>query len=101
MTAGYEPGYTPTPYDLRCREVYGDWVHANPGTHIDRGIQYDSAWQAWWRYLEVIPSRRYDATSGRVGHRFVGTLEAELNGVRDRLWISDRFTFGYPPHRRP
>ena len=90
-TAGYEPGYTPTPYDLRFREVYGDWVHANPGTHLDVIIQYNSAWQAWWHYLAVMPSRRYDAPSGRVGHSFVGTLGAELKGVRDRLWNSERF----------
>ena len=45
-TAGYEPGYNPTLEDLRLREVYGDWVHANPGTHLDRGIRDNSVWQA-------------------------------------------------------
>ena len=67
-------GYNPTPEDLRVREVYGDWVHANTGTHLDGGVHNDSAWQTWWRDLAVIPSRRYDAPSGRVGRRFVGTL---------------------------
>ena len=42
-TAGDEPGYTPTPEDLHLQEVYGDWVHANPGTHLDEGIRDDSA----------------------------------------------------------
>ena len=45
---GDEPGYNPTPEDLRLRKVYRDWVHANPGTHLDGGIHDDLAWQAWW-----------------------------------------------------
>ena len=39
--SGDEPGYNPTPEDLRLREVYGDWVHGNPGTHLDGGITDD------------------------------------------------------------
>ena len=31
----------PTPEDLRLREVYGDWVHGNPGTHLDGGVSED------------------------------------------------------------
>ena len=46
-TAGDEPGYTPTPEYLRLWEVYRDWVHANPVTHIDVSIRDDSVWQAW------------------------------------------------------
>ena len=65
------PGYVLTPEDLRLREVYGNWVHGNPGTHLYSGIKDDSAWQAWWRDLAVMPSRRYDAPSGEVGQRFV------------------------------
>ena len=85
------PGYNPTPEDLRLQEVYGDWVHANPGTHLDGGVRGDSAWQAWWRDLVVMPSRRYDAPSGKVGRRFVGTLGEELKEVRDRRWNLERF----------
>ena len=90
-TARDDPGYNPTPEDLRLQEVYGDWVHANPGTHLDGGIRDDSAWQAWWHHLAVQTSRRYDAPSGRVRRRFVGTLGVELKGMRDRLWNSERF----------
>ena len=54
-TAGDEPGYTPTPEDLRLREVYKDCVHANPGTHLDRGIRDNSTWQACLRDLTVMP----------------------------------------------
>ena len=90
-TAGDDLGYTPTPEDLRLREFYGDWVHANPGTHLDGGICNNSAWQAWWHDLAVIPLRHYDAPSGKVGQRFVGTFGAELKGVRDRLWNLEWF----------
>ena len=85
------PGYVPTPEELRLREVYRDWVHGNPGTHLDGGVANDLAWQVWWRDLAVIPSRRYDAPSGKVGRRFVGMIVSEMQGVRDRLWNSERF----------
>ena len=54
-TEGDDPGYNPTPEDLRLQEVYGDWVHANPGTHLDGSISNDTAWQAWWSDLAVLP----------------------------------------------
>ena len=84
-------GYTPTPEDLHLQEVYGDWVHANPGTHLDGGISNEAAWQAWLHDLAVMLSRRYDAPSGRFGRCFIGMLREELWGVRDRLWNSERF----------
>ena len=84
-TTGDEPGYTPTPEDLHLREVCGDWVYVNPGTHLDGGILDNSAGRAWWRDLAVMPTRRYDMLSGRVQQRFVGTLGSELKGVRERL----------------
>ena len=37
------PGYVPTPEDLRLREVYGDWVHENLGTHLEGGVANDLA----------------------------------------------------------
>ena len=85
------PGYVLTQEDLRLREVYGDWVHGNLGTHLDVGVADDLAWQAWLRDLAVMPSRRFDAPSGKVGHRFVGMLGAKMQGVRDRRWNSEWF----------
>ena len=38
---GDVPGYVPTPEDLHLWEVYGDWVHGNPGTHLYGGIPED------------------------------------------------------------
>ena len=37
-----------------------------------------------------MPSRRYDAPSGKFGQRFVGMLGAEMQGVQDRRWNSER-----------
>ena len=66
-------------------------MHANPGTHLDGGIRDNSACQAWWRDLAVMPLRRHDAPSGRVGRKFVGTLGVDIKRVRDRLWNSEQF----------
>ena len=38
-----------------------------------------------------MPSKRYDAPSGKVRRRFVGTLGEELKGVWDRQWNSEWF----------
>ena len=86
--SGYVPGYVPTSDDLRLREVYGDWVHGNPGTHLDGGITDDGKWQGCWRDLAVTPAQRYEAPSGKVGRRFVNVLVKDLRGVLDRraLW---------------
>ena len=91
VTAGDELSCTPTLEDLHLLEVYGDWVHTNPGTHLYGGICDDSMLQAWWCDPAVTPSRRYDAPSERVGRRFVKTLGVKLKGVRDRLWNSEQF----------
>ena len=91
MTAGDVPGYQPTPEDLCLWEVNRDWVHANPGTHLDGGVRDNSAWQSWWRDLAVMPSRRYDTPSGKVERRFVRTLREEMKGVRDKRLISEGF----------
>ena len=91
VTEGDEPGYNPSPEDLRLRKVYGHWIHVNPGTHLDGGISNDAAWQVWWRDLAVVPSKRYDAPNGRVGRRFAGMRWDKLRGVRERLWNLEPF----------
>ena len=42
--SGDVPGYVLTSEDLRLREVYRDWVHRIPGTHLDGGVKDKSAW---------------------------------------------------------
>ena len=88
---GDVPGYVPTLEDLRLREVYGDWVYGNPGTHLDGGVAEYGLWQGLWRDLVVIPPRQYEAPSGKVGRRFVNALVGELRGVRDRRWNLEHF----------
>ena len=34
--------------DYMLYGVYQDWVHQNPGDHLDEGIAEDSKLQAWW-----------------------------------------------------
>ena len=82
---GDMPGYTPTPEYLRLQEVYGDWFHANSGTHLDGRIGDDKMWQGWWHDLAFMPSQRYDAPSGEFGQRFVVALVGDLQGVQERL----------------
>ena len=78
------PRYVPTPEDLRLQEVYGDWVHGNPGTYLDCRITDDGTWKGWWRDLAVMPLQRYEAPYGKVRRRYVNTLVRELRGVRDK-----------------
>ena len=89
--SGDKPWYNLTPEDLRLWEVYRDWVHRNPGTHLDGGITDDGKWQGWCHDLAVIPSRRYKATCGKVVRRYINALVKELRGLRDRRWNSERF----------
>ena len=93
---GDVPGYVPTPEDLCLRNVYGDWVHGNPRTNLDGGVTEDGLWQGWWRDLAVMPPRRYEAPSGKVGRRFVNALVGELRGIRDWRWNSERFIVFQP-----
>ena len=85
------PGYTPTPEALRLQEVYGNWVHANPGTHLHGGIGDNETWQRWWHDLAVVFSRRYGMLSRKVRRCFVVALVGELRGARDILWDLERF----------
>ena len=70
--------------------VYQDWVHQNPGEHLDGGIVEDSKWQERWEKLVCMPTQRYDAISGKFGKRFAGILSGELDGVRFRNWDAER-----------
>ena len=80
-----------TPEEFRIQEVYGGWVHSNPGTHLHGGIRDNENCQGWWRDLAVIPSQRYDTPSGKVGQHFVVALVEGLRRVRGRLWNLERF----------
>ena len=67
------PGYHSAPEDLRLQEVYGYWVHANPGTHLDGGVRDDSASATTRR------GRRGDVNS-RSCHQSAMTLQVVKSG---------------------
>ena len=66
-------------------------MHSNDGAQLSGGIYDGEECQKRWRTLAVMPARRYDAPSGRVGRRFMYTLAVELTGVRPRHWNTERF----------
>ena len=70
--------------------LYKDWVHQNPGYHLDERIAEDSKWQAQWEKLACMLNQLYDAPSGKVGKRFVGILSVELDRVCSRKWNAER-----------
>jgi hypothetical protein len=82
------PGAVISEADLKMKEVFGDYVHQNDGSHLDGGIKEDGAWQEQWRKLIALPSQRYDAPNGAVGRRFVNILALDLEEFRT--------LFGFP-----
>ncbi len=44
QSIGDLPGYKPTEVDQKLKEVYGDYLHQNDGSHLDGGIQDDAEW---------------------------------------------------------
>jgi hypothetical protein len=85
------PGAVISEADLKMKEVYGDYVHQNDGSHLDGRIKEDGAWQEQWRKLIALPSQRYDAPNGAVGRRFVNILALDLEGICHCKWNSERF----------
>ena len=71
--------------DLCLWEVYVDWFHANPGTHLNGGIGDNAVWQALWHDLAFMLLRSYDAPSGKFGRRDVERLGGELCGVHQTV----------------
>jgi hypothetical protein len=74
-----------------CYEVFGDYVHQNPGQSLDGGIADDKLWQDYWRRLTVSHSLTYDAPSGVVGRRSIDMLAVILEGIISRKWDAERF----------
>ena len=77
--------------EAKLREVYGDCIHPNDGTHLDGGIRDDAKWQERWKKIVGLPPQRYNAPNGKVGRLFVKEVAEELQGVTKRRWNSERF----------
>ena len=83
--------YGPTPVERRMQAVYGKWVHSNHVLHLTRGIRDDIWWEAWWRYLAILPLHRYDAQRGKLDRRFFRAMVTDMAGVIEHHCISERF----------
>ena len=69
--------------------IYQDWVHQNPGTHLDGGLEDNVKWQVIWEKLVCLTTQHYDVPSGQVKKIFVSTLAAYFDGIRDWKWNAD------------
>jgi hypothetical protein len=88
---GNNPGYTMMDVDRKMKNVYGDRVHQNPGTHLNGDIADNAIWQERWQQLVSFPSHAYDVPSGAVGKRFVEKVGEELKGIVTHKWNSKQF----------
>ena len=70
-------------------DVYQDWVHHKPFTHLDGGIGKDCKCQAILKTLVCLTTKHYDVPSVQVTKRFVSTLAAELDGIRSWKWNAE------------
>ena len=75
----------------KLEAVYGEKMHHDERTHLDGGVKEDGTWQSYWRPVVALPPQRYNIPSGRVGQLFITALAAEIKGVKDHRWNSERF----------
>ena len=78
--------------DARLKEVYGDYVNKNLGTHLHGAVpaEEDMQWQRWWATLVGAPKRQFKLPSGTVGNKLLYLLAEEWKGVREGRWNSER-----------
>jgi hypothetical protein len=97
----WHPGYRVMEDDPRIQplsradelllSVYGDTIHQNDGTHLNGGVRNDRIWQRRW--LKVVSGDLKLWTPPRKhfeGKKFVNMFANELEGVRTRMWNSER-----------
>ena len=70
------PGFTPEGVHLLLQGVYGDFLHHNDESHLDRGVVDDAVWQKFWRRLTAQSASWYGTPSGAVRRRFMAILTA-------------------------
>ena len=69
--------------------VYGDFLHHNYGSHLDRGVTYNAIWQHCWSQLAAQSSSWFATPSDVVGRRFIAILDAEWRGSLGSTWNSE------------
>ena len=84
------PGFTPKWAHLLLQGVYGDLLHHNNVSHLDRVIADNALLQCCCCRLVAQSESWYATPSGAVGRRFTEILSAEWRGVLSRIWNSKR-----------
>ena len=69
--------------------VYQDWVHQNPGIHLDGEINEDVKWQARWENLFVFPPNATMYHLAGLGKGFLDS-RAYLYCIQGRKWNAKR-----------
>ena len=82
-----------TAADCKLMGAFGDTVHQNAGTQIHRACGRTMArrWQRLHGRIAAGKPRFYDLGHGRIAHRFINLLTADMKGAREGLWNSERF----------
>ena len=82
-----------TAADRKLMGAFGDTIHQNAGTQIHGacGRTMDRRWQHLHGRIAAGKPRFYNLGRGRIAHRFINLLTAEMNGAREGLWNSERF----------
>lgn len=75
------PGYVMKAVDHKLKEVYGDYLHQNDGTHLHGGVKDDKMWQDYFNRLIVSTPQYYKTPNNAVGKRFVQGLAALINDM--------------------
>ena len=83
------PEFHPERAHLLLQGVYGDFLHHNNGSHRERGIADEAAWQRLWRRLAAQSASWYATPSGAEGRQFTAILAAEWRGVINSSWNFD------------
>ena len=58
-----------------------NWVHQNPGTHLDGSIEEDGKWQQRWKIIILLPTQHYDLPPEWVGKQFFANLVVDLDRI--------------------
>ena len=80
------PDFLPSSSDRVIRDLYGDHVHWNPGTHLDGGIGQakDQLWQSHYNRLTAYLPRHYHLPSKHFAKRFIETYATLVSQVVTR-----------------
>ena len=71
-------------------QVYGDHLHHNDGTHMDKRLEKNDMRKQRWLRLVDQSAIWYNTLPGAAGRRFTACLAVEWRGVFGRRWNSEK-----------